>query len=145
MSSAAHPVSTLYSHELHVVDLGQEPVAKSCKHTHIHITHHTHPQAADKTTSTVNKTATDVKKAVNKALSTTTKKDDEHKHLKEAAVAVPAVALIIAGVCFGGLVCGGLGVTWPSVTAADCNTARSTPHSHQSPTRMCFDSSLMCV
>jgi hypothetical protein len=38
-----------------------------------------------------------VKKTVNKALNNT-KKDDEHKHLKEAAVAVPAVALIIAGV-----------------------------------------------
>lgn len=49
----------------------------------------------------MSKTAGDVKKAVNKALSTATKDSDDNKHLKELAVAVPVVALVIAGVFWG--------------------------------------------
>lgn len=74
------------------------PHATTTTTTYIH-----NMQAADKTTSSVNKTAKDVKKTVNKAL----KKEDEHKHLKEAAVAVPVVALVIAGTCVNVIDLGG--------------------------------------
>lgn len=56
---------------------------------------HPNEQAADKTSSSVNKAAKDVKKAVNNALST---KDDDDKLLKGVALAVPVVAL---AVCVG--------------------------------------------